>query len=129
MWQWDTFLSEYLSFSVSIILRLLHTDHQPPTINHLPSTRYDLNYLQCCDIKHFKNYSCLSFIYRESIPFCMFRPRESVHTLQNNITQTYDRSVSYRTTLHKLTIDPCLTEQHYTKLRSVRALQNNITQN
>ena len=120
-----------LEFSdVIIILRLLHTDHQPPTINAL-----DLNYLQGYNIKHFEivhAYSSstmdLSFLHVPTQEIDRNRTvhhtnSRSVHTLQNNITQTYDRSIPYRTTSHKLAIGPYLTEQHYTNIRSVHTLQ------
>jgi hypothetical protein len=57
---------------------------------------------------------------------CMFRYRKSIETIQN-ITQTHDRSIPYKTS-HKLTIGQYLLEEHYTKSRSVHTLQNNITQ-
>jgi hypothetical protein len=60
-------------------------------------------------------------------PSCIFRHRKSIETIQN-ITQTHDRSISDRITVHKLTIGPYLTEQHYTNSRKVHSLQNNITQ-
>jgi hypothetical protein len=51
-----------------------------------------------------------------------------VHALQNSITQSHDWPIPLRTTSHKVTIGPYLTEQHYTKSRLAHTLQNNITQ-